>query len=38
MKALEKAGIVEKIGAENFCSHIDLALERAAELEGLSAN
>ena len=38
MKALEKAGIVEKIGAENFCSHIDLALQRAAELEGLSAN
>lgn len=33
MKALEKAGFVEKVGADNFCSHIDYALERAAALE-----
>lgn len=32
MKAMEKAGIVEKVGKENFCSHIDLALERAKQL------
>ena len=29
----EKAGFVEQIGAENFCTHIDTALERAAQLE-----
>ena len=29
MKAMEKAGLVEKIGAENFCDHIDSALELA---------
>ncbi len=32
MHAMEKAGFVEKVGRENFCSHIDTALERAAEL------
>lgn len=29
---MEKDGFVEKIGADNFCSHIDDALARAAEL------
>lgn len=33
MRALEKAGLVDKIGRENFCSHIDAALERAKQLE-----
>ena len=33
MHAMEKAGFVEKVGRENFCSHIDSALERAAKLE-----
>lgn len=32
MRVLEKAGFVDKIGRENFCSHIDLALARAEEL------
>lgn len=32
MKALEKAGFVDKIGRDNFCSHIDSALERAAQI------
>lgn len=32
MKAMEKAGFIDKIGRENFCSHIDAALERAAEI------
>lgn len=30
---MEKDGFVEKIGAENFCSHIDDALERAAQVQ-----
>ena len=29
---MEKAGFVEKVGKENFCAHIDDALERAANL------
>ena len=29
MKAMEKAGFVEKVGEENFCNHIDQALEMA---------
>lgn len=33
MHAMEKAGFVETVGAENFCPHIDNALERAAALE-----
>lgn len=33
MSVMEKAGFVERIGRENFCSHIDTALLRAAELE-----
>ncbi len=32
MRVLEKAGIVEKIGTDNFCNHIDVALKRAEEL------
>jgi hypothetical protein len=26
---MDKAGFTDKIGVENFCSHIDEALERA---------
>jgi SulP family sulfate permease len=29
---MDKAGFSEKIGAENFCSHIDEALERAVAI------
>lgn len=29
MNALKKCGLFEQIGEENFCEHIDLALERA---------
>ncbi len=32
MRVLEKAGIVERIGRENFCDHIDAALARAEKL------
>ncbi len=32
MNTMEKDDFVKKIGAENFCSHIDDALKRAAEL------
>nr|MCR5792176.1 STAS domain-containing protein [Lachnospiraceae bacterium] len=31
-KVMEKDGFYEKIGAENFCPHIDEALERAEEI------
>jgi SulP family sulfate permease len=34
MKVLQKAGMVEKIGAENFCPNIDAALERAGAIVG----
>ncbi len=37
MQAMEKAGFVEIIGRENFCDHIDSALERAAVLEAEAA-
>ncbi len=30
MRAMEKAGFVEAVGAENFCNHIDDALEKAS--------
>lgn len=30
MHVMRKAGFVEKVGSENFCAHIDEALERAA--------
>lgn len=33
MHVMEKAGFVEKLGAENFCENIDAALARAAELK-----
>ena len=32
MRAMEKAGFVEAVGAENFCDHIDTALELAKEV------
>lgn len=32
MRVMQKAGFVERIGSENFCSHIDEALKRAEEL------
>lgn len=32
LMAMKKAGFYEKVGAENFCLHIDDALRRAAEL------
>ncbi|MBQ5484202.1 MAG: sodium-independent anion transporter, partial [Lachnospiraceae bacterium] len=31
MRTMVKAGFAEKLGEENFCRHIDDALERAAE-------
>ena len=33
MKAMTKAGFVEKVGRENFCDHIDTALLRAEAIE-----
>ncbi len=30
MRVMEKAGFVDKVGRENFCAHIDDALEKAA--------
>ncbi|NLT09075.1 MAG: STAS domain-containing protein [Ruminococcus sp.] len=33
MHAMEKAGLVDRVGKDNFCSHIDTALVRADELE-----
>lgn len=38
MHAMEKAGFVEMVGRENFCSHIDTALERAATIEAQIAS
>lgn len=32
MKVMQKAGFVEKVGADNFCNHIDDALKRAENL------
>ena len=32
LHAMQKAGFYDKIGAENFCPHIDDALKRAAEI------
>lgn len=32
MHAMEKSGLVEKVGQENFCPHIDAALDRAEAL------
>ncbi len=33
MHAMEKAGLAESVGKENFCDHIDTALIRAQEIE-----
>ena len=33
LHAMQKVGFYEKVGAENFCPHIDDALNRAAEIE-----
>ncbi len=33
MHAMTKAGFIDQIGKENFCSHIDTALERCAAIE-----
>ena len=30
---MEKAGFIEKIGADNFCANIDVALTHVASLE-----
>lgn len=30
---MEKDGFIEKVGADNFCAHIDAALERAASIQ-----
>lgn len=35
MKAMEKAGFVQRVGRENFCDHIDTALLRAEKLENV---
>lgn len=37
MKAIRKAGLVKKIGRDNFCGHIDAALLRAEQLESIAA-
>ena len=36
LKVLKKSGIYKRIGAENFCPHIDNALKRAEELVEMS--
>lgn len=33
MRVMEKAGLTEAVGKENFCDHIDTALRRAEEIE-----
>jgi len=33
MNVMKKAGFIELVGEENFCNHIDTALERAGEIE-----
>ncbi len=33
MKAMSKAGFIDRVGKENFCDHIDTALLRAEKLE-----
>lgn len=37
MHAMEKAGLVKTVGAENFCDHIDTALLRAENISLLTA-
>jgi SulP family sulfate permease len=31
MKAMKKAGFYDKVGADNFCAHIDEALKLASK-------
>ena len=38
LKAMRKAGIVKKVGTENICSHIDIALMRAEKLEAIASS
>ncbi len=38
LKILKKSGIYKRIGAENFCPHIDNALKRAEELVKVAEN
>lgn len=38
LKILKKSGIYKRIGAENFCPHIDIALKRAEELVKIAEN
>lgn len=38
MKVMEKAGIVDKVGREFFCAHIDAALEKAEIIEKAHKN
>ena len=33
MRAMQKSGFYDKVGAENFCPHIDDALQRAGDLQ-----
>lgn len=33
MSVMQKAGFVERVGSENFCAHIDDALQRAQDLQ-----
>lgn len=33
MQVMVKAGFVDKVGSDNFCTHIDAALERAQDLQ-----
>lgn len=37
MKAIRKAGLVKKVGRDNFCGHIDAALIRAEQLETIAS-
>ena len=32
MTVMKKAGFIDMVGGENFCEHIDAALERADEI------
>lgn len=38
LKAMRKAGIVKKVGTENICAHIDIALMRAEKLEEIASS
>ena len=33
MKVMENAGLVERVGKDNFCSHIEEALKRAEDIQ-----